>query len=751
MSDYRVSVNTLVAFTARQGDLDLRFTPGPSAVEGMAGHAVIRQRRPANYESEVVLHGYYPGLRVSGRADGFQPDTHTLEEIKTHRAAVERIPENQRAVHRAQALIYGALLCETRELPELTVAVVYYHVLSGEETVVAETYSAEALQRVFHAHCERFLSWAEQETAHRARRDAALATLTFPYARYRTGQYELAAAVYRAARDGEVLLAQATTGIGKTLATLFPQLKALSACGHDRVFFLTAKTPGRALALAALDTLRAHQPTWAVRVLEYVARDKACVYPDRACHGDACPLAKGFYDRLPAARAEATLRMDWSQASVQALAARHQICPYYFAQELAKWSDVFVGDVNYYFDLSALLYAYTVIQGWRVTVLVDEAHNLIDRAREMYTARLDAAALQRAQAVSPSRLRGAFQRVTTLWHTWVRDEAAPYVIHEALPEPLLKALARLVSDLTDVLSEQPSSQSPALMGFYFESLLFLRLAESLGDHTLVDVTRDAETDATTITLRNLWPAPFLEKRFAAAVSTTLFSATLAPAAYVQDLLGLPANTRWLEVAAPFRAAQLQVVIDAEISTRYDDRARSLPAVVARLAEQYHQRPGNYLAFFSSYAYLQEVHAALQAAHPDVPTRVQHSGMPEADRSAFLAAFGDETAQIGFCVLGGAFSEGIDLPGTRLIGAFITTLGFPALSPMRAALQARLEQRFGQGFDYAYFYPGLQKVIQAAGRVIRSETDTGVVWLLDDRYRRREVLALLPRWWRVTQR
>ncbi len=750
MIAYRISVNALVAFTARAGDLDLRFTPAPSALEGIAGHMIIRQRRRANYESEVRLSGSYPGLDVTGRADGYDPDKHLLEEVKTHRSDLSRIPGNQRAVHLAQAKLYGWMLCQARGLDQINIAVVYFNVMTGEESAEPESFSAAQLQRFFNQHCERFLVWAEQETRHRERRNRALDALQFPHAGYRTGQYELAAAVFRAARHEQVLLAQATTGIGKTLGTLFPQLKAMGALDTDRIFFLTAKTPGRQLALDALDTLRKSCFDLRLRVLEHVARDKACVYPDRACHGDSCPLAAGFYDRLPAARADAADTRWLSHETLRAVAEKHAVCPYYLSQEMAKWSDVFVGDCNYYFDMSALMYAYTVMHEWRVTLLVDEAHNLVDRARGMYTSSLSSQALRDAGQAAPRALRAVFERCRDIWHRSYRDQTVSYRIHDGIPEDLLKALQRLVSQITDHLSERPAASDPALMGFYFEAMLFIRLAEALGDHSLFDVTVDDPSDpltGTTLTIRNILPAPFLENRFRTAVSTTLFSATLSPVAYFKDMLGLPVDARFLDVAAPFSAAQLKVLIDTRLSTRYDDRPLSIGPICQRIAEQFRQRPGNYLVFFSSYAYLEQVHEAFRQTHPGITTCAQSSGMPEAARAAFLNAFTEHSAQVGFCVLGGAFGEGIDLPGKRLVGAFITTLGLPARSPVNEEIMRRMQVRFGRGYDYAYFYPGLQKVIQAAGRVIRTEADTGIVMLLDDRYARAEALAMMPAWWR----
>lgn len=750
--NYHVSVRSLVEFTARRGDLDLRFTPAPTPEEGVLGHQIIAKRRPVHYESEVRLSGSYPGLDVSGRADGYDPIDNCVEEVKTYRSTLERIPENQRFVHIAQAKIYAWLLCQSRGLTDITVAVVYYHIITGEEDSQPETFTCEVLERFFNQHCEAFLCWAEAETAHRKRRNISLQALDFPHKNYRIGQKTLANEVYRAARDQRVLLAQATTGIGKTLATLFPQLRAMGEYNTDRVFFLTAKTPGRQLALDALHTLRRNSYDLQLRVLEYVARDKACLHKDKVCHGESCPLAKGFYDRLPAAR-EAAANQRWlNHDAIQTLASEHTICPYYLSQEMAKWSDVFVGDYNYYFDMSALMFALTIINEWRVTLLVDEAHNLVDRARSMYTASLDSAALVAARQAAPSKLGRHFQRVSDEWHRAFRDQTDSYKRYDMLPSDLLKALQRLVSELTDLLSEKPNGLPAELMTYYFNALLFLRLSESFGDHSLFDVVVADPTNtltASALTLRNILPAKFLENRFNSAVSATLFSATLSPTAYFQDLLGLPESTQAIDVTSPFTSDQLTVRIAHDISTRFLDRPQSIAPICDCIARQFSQQPGNYLAFFSSYRYLDAVLHELKQRHPELPLRAQQSGMNEAERQSFLDSFTEDSQQIGFCVLGGAFGEGIDLPGKRLIGAFITTLGLPARNDINQEIERRMDARFGRGFDYAYYYPGLQKVVQAAGRVIRTEHDSGVIYLLDERYARPQALALLPSWWAIS--
>jgi len=751
---YRVAVRALSEFTAREGDLDHRFTPAPSAREGIEGHTLVANRRGADYIAELPLTGAFEGLTVTGRADGFNPTANSLEEIKTHRGSLERMEDNQRALHWAQVKVYGALLCAERGLKTLTLTLVYLDITSGKETLISQNAAADELQEFFAEQCQRFLAWAEQEAVHRQNRDSGLQSLRFPHAAFRPGQRELAEDVYKAASTGRCLLAQAPTGIGKTMATLFPMLSAMPRQQLDRIAFLTMKTPGRRLALDALATLRTSDETLPLRVLELVAREKACEYPDRACHGESCPLAAGFYDRLPAAR-QAAVDQGWlDRDALREVALAHDVCPYYLGQELARWADVIVGDVNHWFDSHALLHGLAQANDWRTGVLVDEAHNLIERARGMYSAELDQQRFNRVRRAAPKPLSRPLGRLARQWQTVIREagieeEGEPrspaYRLLMALPDKLVTAAQQVGAAITDHLGEHPEDASLELQEVLFEALAFCRLAEHFGEHSLCDLTRYGRGRAV-LGLRNLIPADFLAPRFKAARTSVLFSATLTPAHYYRDLLGLPENTVWREVASPFAARQLEVRIRSDISTRYRDREASIDPIVATMVQQYQRKPGHYLAFFSSFAYLEAALARFREVHPEVPVFSQTRGMPEAQREEFLARFAPGGEGIGFAVLGGAFAEGIDLPGDQLIGAFIATLGLPPFNDFNEALKARLTARFGQGDDYTYRIPGMIKVVQAAGRVIRSPEDQGVVVLMDDRFAQASVRALLPSWW-----
>ncbi|MDB5745782.1 MAG: ATP-dependent helicase [Massilia sp.] len=745
---YVVAVRALCEFTAKQGDLDLRFTPSPTAQEGIAGHAVVTGRRKDGYQTEVSLSGDYGPLHVRGRADGYDAAQNLVEEIKTYRGQLSSMPDNHRHLHWAQVRVYGHLLCARLGLEEVNLALVYYEIGSGHETSLRETRSALELRAMFEDGCRRFTAWAEAELRHREARDAALAALRFPHPSFRPGQRQLAENVFKANAAGRCLLAQAPTGIGKTVGSLFPVLKAAPAQRIDKVFFLAAKTPGRQLALDAVEAIRAASPGLPLRVLELTARDKACEHPDKACQGESCPLAKGFYDRLPGARQAAANVPVLDRAALREVGLAHGVCPYYLGSEMARWSDVVVGDYNYYFDGSAMLYALAQANGWRASVLVDEAHNMVSRTRAMYSAELDRASLRLARAGAPEPVKKALTRVARVWGEVDAGAPAPYQALPAPPEKLLTALTGATGAINDFLAEAgPAGPlDPALQRFHFDALHFTRLAESFGDHSVCDVARAGKD--TTLSIRNVVPAPFLKLRFAGAHSVTLFSATLSPWHYFADLLGLPADAGWIDVESPFTSGQLAVHVARDISTRYAHRTASRLPIARLMAGQYAQAPGNYLAFFSSFDYLEQVATLFAERYPEVPTWRQERRMSESERGGFLERFHADGRGIGFAVLGGSFGEGIDLPGARLIGAFVATLGLPQLNPVNEALRARMQAMFGAGYDYTYLYPGLQKVVQAAGRVIRTELDKGVVYLIDDRFDEPAVRALLPRWWQV---
>ncbi|MBV1788105.1 ATP-dependent DNA helicase [Marinobacterium sp. D7] len=758
----KVAVRSLCEFAARTGSLEYKHTPSPTADEGIRGHKTLQARRGEGYQPEYLLEGECQGILLRGRADGYQhgDSEPLLEEIKTHRGDLSRVGVGQRELHWAQLKVYGALLCLRDNLPRVRLRLIYYDLTRDQESPFEEILGRETLHDFLETLCTRYRDWHEQEQQHRRRRDQSLMALVFPYPAFRPHQRQLSETVYKSVCTSRSLLLEAPTGIGKTLGVVFPALAAMPRREIDRLFLLTARTTGRQLILDSLKLLspEAESPQ-PLRILELTARDKACEHPDKACHGESCPLAEGFFDRLPAARQAAADALWLDREQLRALAAEHRICPYYLAQEMARWSDLVVGDVNHYFDQQALLYGLTRQNEWQVVPLIDEAHNLIDRARSMYSTQLNQAAIQQAGRDAPESLKKAFRSMQRAWRKLidVHFDAEALSAEESVqrqlssvPTELNGSLQRLVADLTDYMTEYPVVLE--LQAVLFDIIGFMKLAEQFGDHSLCTLSvtpsrgrGERRSPSATLALRNLIPADFLANRFSQARASVLFSATLSPGRYYQDLLGLPDQTYWQSVSSPFSPSQLDLRT-LPVSTRFRDRTGSITPITRSIEQQYRAEPGNYLIYLSSFAYLDQLYSRFSQQNPDIPTALQTPGMSEQERLAFIERFRRDRGVVGFAVLGGAFSEGIDLPGDALVGVFIATLGLPPNDEFHEELAQRLQCRFGDGYAYTYLYPGLRKVIQAAGRLIRTSEDRGVIRLIDDRFGKPEIRRLLPSWW-----
>lgn len=804
---FRIAVRALCEFVAKEGDLDLRFTPSPTALEGIEGHALVASRRDENYISELALKGEFEDVQISGRADGYDPRQKRLEEVKTHRGSLERQPANHRVLHWAQLKIYGFLACEHFGLEEIELALIYFDVDRERETPLDEKYSRQSLEVFFNSLCRKFLVWARQEAAHASKRTEALNNLAFPKPAFRQGQRDLAESVYKAARLQRTLMLQAPTGLGKTLGTLFPLLKAMPESRLDRIFFLTAKTTGRQLAIDALDMInRGLYAQEKIRSVELIARERSCEHPHLACHGESCPLAKGFYDRLPQARKVAVRYVQLKgavldAATLRSIALKSDICPYYFGQEMARWADVSIGDYNHYFGLGGMLFALSQQLNWRVATLLDEAHNMVERGRLMFSAELSGYAIKQVAREAPRGFARSFQRLLKILRESVQAEAIDGIFEgkasrskgesgapkstsqhrrletagllSQMPSALVSEMLSLTARIGERLADQPDQPlDSGLMSFYLEMLHFLRVYEIHDPRFFQYEFEYPRMDERypVLRLRNNVPAPYLAPRFEATHPAILFSATLITADYYRLLLGLPADTVWKEIDSPFKSSQLKVHLVRNISTRYRNRHSSIQPIATLIQYAFEQQQGNYLAFFSSFDYLQQVAEYLENAAPTIPVWKQHRYMDEAARRDFINRFEQDGVGIGFAVLGGVFGEGIDLPGNRLVGAFVATLGLPQFNPFNQALKGQLTSLFGAnaseergvnagqmsgtdvgdiGYRFAYLYPGMTKVIQAAGRVIRSEHDIGQLWLIDDRFAEFSIRELLPAWWELS--
>lgn len=748
-----IAVRALAAFSAKTGSLDRRFTPGPTALEGIEGHQQVASRRGESYQTEITLKLEYKSLHIRGRADGYDPVRHCLEEIKTFYGDFEKIPANHRELHWAQAKLYGWMLCEQQGCEQINLALVYFQVGDQKEHRIEETFTAPELASYGGALAETYHQWQLQIDKRMQALQPWLEQLEFPYETMHASQRQMAEAVYKAAATGRVLLAEAPTGTGKTLASLFPALKAMAKTPVDKIFYLTAKGTGKHLALENVQLI-AKSPDSPLRALELTAQQKACLEPDKQCNGESCPFALDFYRKLPAAREAASHIPVLDQAALATLAYEYQVCPFYLSMEMSRWVDLVVADFNYYFDGNPLLLALTNEFDWKPYLLIDESHNLVDRGRQMFTGSLSRALLRGAKQHAPKKLKTSLERINRIWREQIKEldtENSQFSIINVPSDKFNLALLAFTNDYVELLQQQPEHpmQQTQVQDFFFEALNYQLILELVDYDYCADMQNIGSKDEI-ITLRNLIPARLLAQRLAVAHSACFFSATLQPAHFYHTLLGLPDDAVHIQVESPFRAEQLQVHIAQGLSTRYKDRQQSVQPICDLVEKQLQAQPGNALIFFSSYEFLQQVKQQLepQLAHLDVQLLTQSRSMSESDRQLFLQQFSQQRNLLGLAVLGGSFSEGVDLAGDDLTGVFIATLGLPQVNPVNEYMRQFFQKEFQQGYNFTYLYPGLQKVIQAAGRVIRTRKDMGYLWLLDERFGQREIQALLPNWWKL---
>lgn len=750
-----VAIRTLVEFAAKHGSLDRRFTPAPSGQDGIEGHKKVTAKRHCDYQTEVSLSITYDGITFRGRADGYDPKQHCIEEIKTFYGDIERIPDNHRELHWAQARCYGWLYCAQHGCDEIDLSLIYFELAQEQEYPLVETWSADDLKNYFEQLAEIYCAWHQQLMQRQAQLHLWLEQLTFPYGTMHAAQREMAEAVYKAAATGRVVMAEAPTGTGKTLAALFPTLKAIPRTNVDKIFYLTAKTTGKHLALENIQLIASDKTARVpLRTLELTAQEKSCLEPDKKCRGDSCQYALDFYTKLQQARQAAFAIPVLDKQALEQLAREFAICPFYLSVEMTRWVDIVVADVNYYFDGTPLLLALTNEFDWKPSLLIDESHNLIDRGRNMYSAELNRANLLAAKKSAPATIKKVLEKINKAWLTLLKTlpaTADDYLRLEVLPEKLGMVLEDFCNRYIEFLQQNPDHpvQESLTQEFFYSALNYQRIIEIFDQDFCVDLQNIGSKEEI-ITLRNLIPASQLKARLNFAHCACFFSATLHPANYYQTLLGLPSDAVHIKVPSPFSSNQLTVKIASDLSTRYRDRASAIQPLCDIISQQLLDCPGNAIVFFSSYEFLQQAEKQLrkQLAQSDITLAIQSRRMSEPDRELFIDQFNQQNNSLGLAVLGGAFSEGIDLAGDALKGVFIATLGLPQINPINEHLRQVMQDQFGQGYDFTYTYPGIQKVIQAAGRVIRTTSDKGYVWLLDQRYQQPHIQKLLPDWWEM---
>lgn len=753
----RISVRNLVEFILREGDIDNRKAGLPDKEAMQLGgriHRKIQRQMGSDYYAEVPLKITVPcegfAIQIEGRADGIQKtaDGVVVDEIKGVLRELEYI-EKPVSVHLAQAKCYGYIYGKQQELDSITVQMTYCQMETEEVKRFQETFSIEELERWFLDIVMQYEKWARFQVEWRQTRDATIKEAEFPYP-YREGQRELVTSVYRTILRKKKLFIQAPTGVGKTMATIFPAVKAVGEGLGDKIFYLTAKTITRTVAEQAFQILKKNGLQYKVATL--TAKEKICFCEKAECNPDVCPYAKGHFDRVNDAVYEMITTMEeMSRENIETQAKKHKVCPFEMGLDVSLWVDAIICDYNYVFDPNAHLKRFfSEGKKGEYLFLIDEAHNLVERGREMYSAVLyKEEFLQMKKAVRyesvklTRQLEGCNQMLLEM-----KRECQTYKEYNSISHFALKLL-NVMNGLQKLLEEKEQVDEEVLE-FYFHVRNFLNIYEEV-DENYVIYTELEEGGDFKLKLFCVNPAVKLQNFLSQGNSTVFFSATLLPIRYYKKLLSVETDDYAVYAHSPFKEANRLLVLGQDVSTKYTRRGYEMYERFAIYIKNVMQaKPGNYLVFFPSYRFMEEVRETFERYRTEeMCCMMQEQNMNEQDREAFLQEFEAERegSLAGFCVMGGIFSEGIDLTKERLIGAMIVGTGLPQVCNEREILKQYFDRHGENGFDYAYLYPGMNKVLQAAGRVIRTEEDKGVIALLDDRFAGRRYLEIFPREWR----
>ncbi len=768
----KVSVRTLVEFIMRSGDLESGSgrMDADAMQAGSRLHRKIQKRMGSNYTAEVPLSVEIPLsdgdesflLVVEGRADGVirnQDDSFIIDEIKCSYRDVNQIQKPEQ-VHLAQARCYACMLGIKEGKLERTasfgIRLTYCNIETETIKYFNEELSAEELTGWFDALIKEYAKWAVWERRWKKLRNASAKELQFPFP-YREGQRDFTAGVYRSILREKKLFAMAPTGVGKTISTVFPSVKAVGEGLTEKLFYLTAKTIVRTVAEETFSLLADRGLMF--KTVTITAKEKICVLEKPECNPFTCPRAKGHFDRVNDALFDMlTNEKNITRELIEAYAEKHTVCPFEFCLDLTLWADAVICDYNYVFDPTVALKRFFAGDGKNNYVfLVDEAHNLPERAREMYSG-----TLWKEEFLSVKRLLGKqMPKLTKRLEACNKEllrlkrECDSFAEHTEFG-PLAMCLTRLMTECEEYLKDdkRPGNERDAVLNLYFEARHFLAMYD-FADTDYRFYTSYGEDGSFYARVQCMQPARALAEQLKKGKSAVFFSATLLPVRYYMEELGGTEEDYAIYVPSPFSKEQRLVMVGCDVNFRYANRGRRMYEKAADYILKFTEaKQGNYFVFFSSYKMLQDVAAVLEERLTETGTTVLHkqkTNMTEAEREAFLAEFAEETdgTHIGLCVLGGIFGEGIDLKGERLIGAVIVGTGLPLVCDERELFRRYYDeqQESGRdGFSCAYLYPGMNKVQQAAGRVIRTMEDTGAILLLDDRFAGNQYASLFPKEW-----
>ena len=735
-----LSVHQLVDFLLRTGDIDNRIYNSATMQEGTLLHAMYQSRQGDNYVSEYNLVETFDvfdfKVTLEGRADGIidKGSTAVIDEIKSTIVPLEEYYQEQREWHLGQAKCYALMYAHAKHYDSISIRLTYIHQIDKTQLIKTFDYLTSELEREIGKLLEDYIEFFQILFDKKVKRNESANNITFPYGKFRAGQKELAKYSYAVAQNGGVLFAEAPTGIGKTVSTLFPSVKSFANTQNEKIFYLTAKNSGKEMAYNTANLLI--ENGLEASVIEILAKDKVCFCPGKACNPDECPYAKGYYTKIRKIITDSIKnRKTFTTEDISDIATHYSICPFELSLDLSLYTDIIICDYNYFFDPIVYLKRFFDTDASNMIILVDEAHNLVERGRDMYSASIDSFRFEQVKRslrhFDYKTYKKAQTRMTKFFGEFkefpVGDTLIDYfeMTDVNALENYLLACANVNKNHHDVVTEE-------FTDFYLELNKFIKLL-AFYDKTFALYVSKKDEDDVKINLFCIDPSEHLRKTMEQVKGKIIFSATLSPAEYYLDVIGGSTDQPLLNLPSPFEKEHMKVLVAPKISVRYRNRQETATKVAEYIKEFVSHKVGNYFIYVPSYEYLEMIVPLLEC--DDFELLVQEKDMSELEKEMFLSCFVDKPKKttLGVAVLGGAFSEGIDLAGERIIGVAIVGVGIPQICFERDLIRKYFDKTEKKGYEYAYVSPGINKVMQALGRVIRSETDCGVALLIDDRY------------------
>ncbi|MCL2592642.1 MAG: PD-(D/E)XK nuclease family protein [Defluviitaleaceae bacterium] len=769
MQSIKISVTKIIDLIFRCGDIDGRFNDSSAMHKGRVAHRQIQKNQidsGENYKHEVSLKHEIEvdGVPVllQGRSDGIITKANgsfIIDEIKTTTLPLDRI-YTQHPQHLAQGKCYAYMYLKDLENPPETISVqlTYFQLESGETRKYEWDFTADELTSFFDDLINKYSMWLRFEREWKILRDESISKTVFPFETYRKGQRELAIATYRTISAQKKLYVSAPTGIGKTLSTIFPAIKAMMEGKAEKLFYLTAKTITRTVAEDTINLMTKQGLRFKSITLR--AKDKICPNEVFICNPEYCLYAKGHYDRVNDALMDMLEQDTITPYITLKYAKKHDVCPHELALDATIWCDLVIGDYNHVFDPVASLYRFfgddKKTDEKNYVFLIDEAHNLVERVRDMYSSTLRKGAfsyiLNRLRDKDPlaKEMRQTLRKI----NEYMKDVSKKYkqvqsYVQKSQDTDFKDLLTQFITIAEQWLASKKNVThdiQDEILNLYFDTTKFLMISEMYDEH-YTSISEISGSDIA-ITLFCLNPSNIIANKLEMGKSSIIFSATLTPLQYYKEILGGHIEDAILSLPSPFDPSRLLPIIHSGISTKYADRESSYTPISKAINTVVCNKKGNYMCFFPSYEYMHKVHGLFCEKYPNIKTILQKSSMTEDERIAFLTKFDSDNSEtlVGFVVLGGIFSEGIDLKGERLIGSIIVSVGIPKITLRQNLIKEYFDQKYNQGYDYAYTFPGMNKVLQAAGRVIRTEEDSGVILLMDSRYSTSKYRNMMPKHW-----